>query len=357
MQDARDRELEAEFGDERIPTRRTRWSAADLMAADFPEARWAIPRVVPEGLTLFAGPPKIGKSWLMLGAAVAVASGGKAFGSVDVEQGGVLYVALEDPARRLAQRLAVVLEGSVAPAGLDFATTWPLLHDGGADQLDEHLDEHVDTRLVVVDVFVKARGTTSDREDRYQADYRAMSWLKEVADRHQVAVVAVHHVRKQASEDFVDTVSGTNGLAGAADTILVLARSRGAADAKLHVTGRDVDEHEHAMKLVGGRWTLLDGPASDYDASDQRRRILHAVREEEGLGPKAIADVSGIAHDVVKHLVRKMVDAGQLDTDGDGRYFAPLHPVHSVHSHIGDGEQGERGEHRHDVENGGIGAA
>lgn len=323
LQDARDRELEAHFADA-PPPRRTRWSAVDLLAEDFPEPRWAIPGIVPEGLTLFAGPPKVGKSWLMLGAAVAVASGGKAFGSIGVDAGGVLYVALEDPARRLAQRLGIVLEGAPAPAGLDFATTWPLLHDGGADLLDAYLTEHTATRLVVVDVFAKARGTTSDREDRYQADYRAMSWLKDVADRHSVAAVAVHHVRKAASEDFVDTVSGTNGLAGAADTILVLARSRGAADAKLHITGRDVDEAEHAMRLVGGRWTLLDGPASDWDLADTRRAIARYLRKEGPAMPKRIADDLGLDHELTKKTCRRMLDDEQLTSAGNGLYQAPV---------------------------------
>ena len=74
----------------------------------------------------------------------------------------------------------------------------------------------------------------------------------------------------------------------------------------------------------------MDGPASDYQLSDERRAILTAVRDTEGLGPKAIAEVSGVKYGVVKHLVRKMLDDGTLDTDGDGHYF--VHSVHRVHS-------------------------
>ncbi len=66
-------------------------TAADLMALELPPVRWAVPRVLPEGVTLFAGKPKLGKSWLTLGLGVATATGGVALGKVRVEQGPCLY--------------------------------------------------------------------------------------------------------------------------------------------------------------------------------------------------------------------------------------------------------------------------
>lgn len=317
------------------------WTASELLDTDFPQPRWAVPGLIAEGLTLLVGAPKLGKSWLALNIACAVASGGHALGRIPVDEGDALYLALEDPGRRLKDRLRIVLDGDPAPKRLHLFPSWPQLHDGGIEMLDAWLDQHPTCRVVVVDVFAKVRGQTSDREDRYSADYRQMTALKELADRHGVAVVVIHHTRKQASEDFMDLVSGTNGLAGASDSIIVLARSRGSADAKLHLTGRDVEEAEHALKLIGGRWTMLEGPASDYETTDQRRRILNVLRNREGLGPKAIAESAGLSHDVVKQLVRKMVNAGELDTDGDGHYFPPIHSIHSVHPI---GERGEQGE-------------
>lgn len=325
QQTARDVELEEHFAEP--VRRRTRWSATDLMATTFPAVVYLVSGILVPGLTLLVGAPKLGKSWMALNVAAAVASGGRALGNVTVDAADVLYLALEDPPRRLQERLTIVLEGSPVPAGLSFATEWPLLHDGGADLLDQELADNPDIKLVIVDVMTKIRGTTDHREDRYQADYRAMTYLKNVADHHNVAVLAVHHTRKASADDWVDTVSGTNGITGAADTIAVLSRSRGSADATLHVTGRDVPETKYALNLTGGRWTILDGPAQDYDASEQRRKIVTYLRENEGAGPKAIADATGIAHGVVKHLVRRMVDSGQLDTDGDGRYF-PSFTVH-----------------------------
>jgi len=80
-----------------------------------------------------------------------------------------------------------------------------------------------------------------------------------------------------------------------------------------------------------GTWAMLDGTPAEHAQSDERRRIVEAVRAETGIGPKRIAEASGVSHDVVKQLVRRMVDTGTLDSDGQGHYFLPIHSVHSVH--------------------------
>lgn len=312
---------------------RTVWSAPDLLSADFPEPRWAVPGLIAEGLTLLAGPPKVGKSWLALGLAVAAALGGAALGRLSVEAGDVLYLALEDPPRRLQQRLRMLLagDGQIVPERLTLLTAWPA--DGsGFGAVRGWLTDNPGARMVVVDVLARTRRPAVTGQGLYDRDYAAVAEWKAIADDHGVAVVLVHHVRKLAADDYVDTVSGTHGLAGAADSIMVLARSRGSADAKLSLTGRDVEEAEHALAFdaTSGTWTLLDGPAGDYEVSRQRRAIALAVRECDGIGPKAIAETTGIAHHTVKHLVRKMLDADQLDTDGAGHYFT-VHSVHSVH--------------------------
>lgn len=76
-------------------------SAADLCARAFAEPKWAVPQIVAEGLTILAGKPKTGKSWLALDFAVAVAGGYAALGNIECRQGPVLLLALEDNDRRL----------------------------------------------------------------------------------------------------------------------------------------------------------------------------------------------------------------------------------------------------------------
>src|SRR5690242_14132037 len=71
-------------------------SAAALMAKHFDPVNYVIPGLLAEGLTLFAGKPKIGKSWFALDFALWIASGKPVFGAIPVHVGDVIYLALED---------------------------------------------------------------------------------------------------------------------------------------------------------------------------------------------------------------------------------------------------------------------
>jgi RecA-family ATPase len=239
-----------------------------------------VPGIIPEGVTLFAGPPKVGKSWASLGLGLEIPAGGKAFGAIDVPTGPVLYLALEDTARRLKARMGKMLAGRPAPAGLTLATACPPLPQGGDEAIARWLERHPDARMVVIDVFAKMRGLPPPGASAYEADYAAVGRVKKLADHYGVAIVLIHHVRKQPGEDFLTEVSGTNGIAGAADTILVLKRARGQADGVLHGTGRDVDEVERAMSFdpATGAWSLLDGSATEHVIGDTRAAILRYVR-------------------------------------------------------------------------------
>jgi hypothetical protein len=303
---------------------RTAWTADQLMAAHFPEPKWAVPGILAEGVNLLAGPPKVGKSWLSLGLGLAVASGGRAFDSVPVDAGPVLYLALEDTPRRLQTRMGKVLGGQKAPAGLTLVTECPPFPQGGTEAIAGWLDRNPDARMVVIDVFAKMRGQSPQGASAYDADYLAVGYAKRLADHYGVALVLVHHVRKAGSDDFLTEVSGTNGIAGAADATLVLKRARGQADGILHVTGRDVEEAEYALAFqqASGAWQLLDGPVTDHTVGDTRAAILRHVRANPGVKPKDIAEaLPGIDADTVRRTCSRMVEAGQLTKDGSGRYY------------------------------------
>ncbi|RXS83779.1 AAA family ATPase [Streptomyces sp. TM32] len=303
---------------------RTAWTADQLMAAEFPEPKWAVPGILAEGVSLLAGPPKVGKSWLSLGLGLSVAAGGKAFDSVPVKGGPVLYLALEDTPRRLQTRMGKLLGGQKAPAGLTLVTECPPFPQGGSEAIAGWLDRNPDARMVVIDVFAKMRGQAPQGVSAYDADYVSVGYAKRIADRYGIAVVLVHHVRKAGSEDFLTEVSGTNGIAGAADATLVLKRARGQADGILHVTGRDVNEAEYALSFqeASGAWHLLDGPASDHTVGDTRAAILRYVRSNPGAKPKDIAEALPDADaDTVRRTCSRMAADGQLAKDGSGRYY------------------------------------
>jgi integrase len=91
-----------------------------------------VPGLIAEGVNLLAGPSKVGKSWLSLGLALSVSAGNDALGSIPVQAGAVLYLALEDTPRRLQSRMGKLLDGQAGPRGLTLATTCPPLPEGGA---------------------------------------------------------------------------------------------------------------------------------------------------------------------------------------------------------------------------------
>lgn len=308
---------------------RTSWTAADIMAMEFTPPKWAVPGVLSEGCNLLCGPPKVGKSWMSLGLGLDVAMGGKAFGAIDVDPGPVLYLALEDTARRLQNRLGKVLAGRPAPAGLTLATECPPLPQGGDQAIAAWLDRNRDARMVIIDVFAKLRGNSAPGASAYDADYAAVGRAKKVADDYGVAFVLVHHVRKAGSEDFLTEVSGTNGLAGAADATLVLKRARNQGDGVLHVTGRDVDEAEYALSFDPdkGAWLMLDGPAEDHQVGETRAKILRWLRQAPGSGPKAVADGTELPYDLAKKTCQRMLADGQLAADTGGRYRVPGVPA------------------------------
>ncbi len=304
------------------PAPLTTWTATDLMAAEFPEPRYAVDGLIAEGLSVLAGAPKAGKSWFAMNIAVAIASGGRALGKIPVEQGEVLYLALEDNGRRLQRRLKMVLDGAPPPPGLHFYTEWPRL-DEGVSLLDLWLSKHPDARLVIIDVFARVRPiSTTENTGIYASDYAAITPLKELADSHRVSNMLLHHTRKAKAEDFLDTLSGTQGLAGAADAVLVMTRARNAADSQLNVTGRDIEEAAHAMKFDPSRglWTLLDGPAADYSLTPTQQKILKLLRAGPAMKTKQIAEAIGLDYELVKKSVQRMADNDLLATDGRGTY-------------------------------------
>ena len=335
-----------------IVSSRTEWNAAELLNTTFPDLKWAVPGLVPEGLSLLVGAPKVGKSYLALNLAVAVARGEKALGEIDCDSGDTLYLALEDSPRRLRTRLEDVLGTGPVPSRLTVITAeeWR-----GIDQVKVWLRHHPEARLVVIDILARVRDDQPEG-NAYRNDYKALLPYLELARKYQVAIVVLHHDRKMKAEDWLEGVSGTNGLTGAADTILMLQRRRGADKGRLFITGRDVEEDERAAAFdpPNGGWSLLPGSVLEYNLTPERQLILQAVRDEPGLTPTQIAERTGISQATVKHLVRKMVNTvngvnGLLTDDGRGHYSPFTQQGKGVQrspfTQGCPGERGEQGEH------------
>ena len=198
--------------------------AATLWAMNHGSVKWAVVQLLPEGVLLLAGKPKVKKSWLMLSVALAVASGGMALGKLPTVQGDVLYLALEVNKRRLTKRLRLLTKDP-PPKRLEFATEWPRVADGGIERLESWLKAHPHARLIVVDTLARIRPQHAKRTDSaYTTDYEAVKGFIDLCKSYSISVVIVCHTRKMESDDPIDLISGTLGLTGGVDGYMLLTK-------------------------------------------------------------------------------------------------------------------------------------
>jgi hypothetical protein len=300
----------------------TTGSAEALKTMTFDPIKYVVPGVVVEGLTLFAGKPKIGKSWFLLHASVAVARGGFTLGETRCTEGDVLYCALEDNERRLQSRLTKILGISQAwPARWNYICEMPRLAHGGLNMIREWIASKSHPRLIVIDTLAMVREPPKGNQTNYADDYAAALELRKLANEFGVAIVLVHHLRKADSDDAFDTVSGTLGLTGAPDSVLVLKRDT-TGTIVLHGRGRDLTEIERAMTFdkQGCTWRIV-GEADQVRRSTERTTILQAMEEAgEPVSPKDIADASGMKPVNVRKLLGKLVKEGVVEKARYGKY-------------------------------------
>lgn len=243
----------------------------DLHGMTFKPLVYCVADVLPSGLAMLAGTPKAGKSWMGLDLALGVACGTRAMSSLNCAQGSVLYLAREDGSRRIKDRLSVLLQGTAVPPGMKHLEIVPADEpwtggEIGLAAMTEWAEEVGNPRLVVLDTLAKVEPMLDDR-DRYRSDYALMAGYKQWADRYDCTVLMIHHLRKSATygnssenADPFDEISGTRGLTGAADTLLVLATKRGTREGLLHLTGRDVAEQTLELRKFGPLWSCVDIP-------------------------------------------------------------------------------------------------
>jgi hypothetical protein len=176
---------------------------------------------------------------------------------------------------------------------------------------------------VLLDTLAGVRPNRGGTDTLYEGDYRALRDIHRFANDRGMGVVALHHTRKMDADDPVDTISGSLGLAGAADTCLILARS--SKGTSLYVRGRDIEEGERAL-LFGSencRWTLL-GDAAEVYRSDTKTKILDALAKAADLmGPADIASVTEVLRNTVDVTLHRMALEGEIVQVSRGKYAHP----------------------------------
>jgi hypothetical protein len=287
---------------------KTVWSVSELYAADFPPPRSAVPDLLPAGLTILAGRPKLGKSWLALQIAIAVATGGDVLGQ-RAAPGPVLYLALEDTPRRLKDRLAK--QGAPAAASVTFHTQWAALSQEGLADLMVACAQGY--RLVVVDTLSRGMG----RADPLDAVDMVLllGGLQRLAARYDLALLLIDHHRKPNASvgDAVDDILGSTAKAGVVDAALGLYKVRGEQEAVLKVTGRDIVERELALRWQAERcvWEV-QGEAQEVERTARQQEILDALALLGRGTVRDIAEASGQERGNAFRRLQALVKAGAV---------------------------------------------
>lgn len=300
-------------------------SLNDLVAMEFPPIKWVIPGMIPEGLALLSGREKIGKSTLILGLGISVATGGMALGSKSVEKGNVLGLFLEDNYRRIQTRVKKMITGRIVDlSNFNVRTEFPRVDEGGYEKLDRYLSEHPDNRLVIIDTLKMWKSNKSSNKGLYEQDYDSVAPLRDLAQKHNTAILVIHHNNKaESTENPFDAISGSTGLLGATNTNIVLQKLKDGKGLTYNIAGHDIEEPgKFALIYDPMTWNFrLDDNPDKYETSEERTEILEVIREAgEPQSPKDIEDEIGKP---CRELIRKMVNDDQLIRVGYGKYDLP----------------------------------
>lgn len=293
----------------------------DLDCTEYPQPTFVVPGIIPYGLTILGGKPKVGKSLLTSSLGLSLTTGQQALGSIPVDPCEVLFITLEETPGRIKSKLAK-MRGAISPTNrIHFAFSWKPVDKGGLEDLEEWLKDHPSVKLVIIDTFSRFRGWKTSRLG-YDRGYEAVASIKKVADERGVAIVLIHHLRKTSAEDQMDQIMGTVGITGAADSILILSRQRLNSGAELFITGRDIKEMNVALQFDSDSlsWRII-GDAEDHRLSKERQEVIKVLESTDG--PLKLNDIASALRKkepvLCKHL-KSLIDTGFVEQPGYGLY-------------------------------------
>ena len=224
-----------------------------VMNTQMVQTPYIVEKMIYQGLYMLAGAPKIGKSWLALELCLSVAEGGQ-FLKHETNCGQALYLSLEDSLLRLQNRLYEFTDEAVD--NLSFAIMAESIGNGLEEQIENAKQSLPNLKIVVIDTLQKIREST---DLSYSNDYKELSVLKNLADKLGIAILLVHHTRKNYDSDPFNMISGTTGLSGCVDGSMVLVESkRGNRKGKLYCVGRDIENLELNIVFENHHWVVTD---------------------------------------------------------------------------------------------------
>jgi hypothetical protein len=286
------------------------WDFNDLMEATFEEKPWPVPGLIPPGLGMTSAPPKTGKSFFVLDICLAVAAGVPVLGEFPVEQGDVLYAALEDGAQRVQRRAIPRGIGPVPRGALTIRQELLRADEGGLEELEAWCQAHPNRRLIIIDVLQAFRSAKDGggKKNAYAEDYEALRGLRALAKTYGIGLIVVHHNKKGHSEDFMEEISGSTGLSGAIDYMVMLQRKRADTNGILKVAGRDVEDIEVGLEFTGGRWSVSNMPPEVMNKlmGPTRRKVFDHLTQFGASYIYEMADALGMTSSSVHSALKRL---------------------------------------------------
>lgn len=286
------------------------WSVSDLMDAEFPDPVYLVPGLLPTGLCVLAGRPKLGKSWLALQLATAIGSNGNFLGQ-QTERGNVLYYALEDNPRRIQERLKKQNTAKLHNVSFIFEFGQSLANAIG------DLTSRIQSggyRLIVIDTISRAIGK-ADQMDQGQMNV-IFGMLQQLAIKHDVTILLIDHHKKGNgfSQDVIDDVMGATSKMSVADAAWGLYRDRSGKDAVLKTTGRDIEDKEISITFDKESCSWQShGNTNDVKTGTLKGDIAEAIEELGGTATtKQIADFVKRPPSNVSRDLKAMLDLNQV---------------------------------------------
>ncbi len=277
--------------------------------------------LIPGGLTILAGPPKIGKSWMALDLAVSVSSGTSFLGK-QTHKTGVYYYCLEDTEERIRDRLHLLTDEP--PDNLYFSTSTDKLGSGFTRDLVNVLRDHRDIELIIIDTLQKIRsGDDSNGSGIYGKDYEELAKIKEIADVNRKSIVVIHHLRKMKDRyDPFNEISGSTGISGASDTNMILRKPEGSNTAELLVRGRDIEERKLILEYDFPRWKVIEDKSSADIAKEKVPAALYRIAEFV----RDIGSWSGNATQLLDMIDDQSIAPNKLMQQITRHYYDVFHP-------------------------------
>jgi RecA-family ATPase len=287
----------------------------------FPDDDWLVDGLIPNGVSILVGDPKMGKSFLAQQLAIAVATDDLFLGSRKSKTGNVVYLAWEDSVKRIQKRTKA--SGKVATPGVVYSFK-PTLSGKDLSWMEGCIERYPDMRLLVIDTITYLRGGNSSNADSYTKDVQFMAPLTAMSEKLGFSIIAITHMNQLTKvTDVYHKIQGSTGQPGSADNIIFLTRSsRSSENGKLMISGREIDEFEVKLRFNKKTWVWSEDalPQAELTVND---KILALLKQQtKPLSPKDISQQIGVSS--CRTQLTRMAENSEIIRVSKGLYGVAL---------------------------------